>query len=158
MKDVADRAGVGVGTLYRHFENRQRLVSAVLEFTRAEILASVEMAVTGCDVEQAFRGMLRVSAEATHRYGALRQVALAEHLEMDIEVGRTPFRAIWQDLLARALREGFFRSDVDMAVVGAAFQAIFSSGKLSELADTRGAAAAADAFADLFLRGCRAES
>lgn len=39
LEDVARRAGVGIGTLYRHFPNRQSLMSAVFEDAVGELLA-----------------------------------------------------------------------------------------------------------------------
>lgn len=39
LEDVARRAGVGIGTLYRHFPNRQALMSAVFEDAVGELLA-----------------------------------------------------------------------------------------------------------------------
>ncbi len=38
LEDVAKRAGVGIGTLYRHFPNRQALMSAVFEDAARELL------------------------------------------------------------------------------------------------------------------------
>lgn len=38
LEDVARRAGVGIGTLYRHFPNRQSLMSAVFEDAVGELL------------------------------------------------------------------------------------------------------------------------
>ena len=38
LEDVARRAGVGIGTLYRHFPNRDALVSAVFEDAVDELL------------------------------------------------------------------------------------------------------------------------
>ncbi|MDX3645876.1 helix-turn-helix domain-containing protein [Streptomyces sp. MB09-02B] len=39
LEDIARRADVGIGTLYRHFPNRQALLSAVFEEAVADLLA-----------------------------------------------------------------------------------------------------------------------
>lgn len=39
LEDVAKRAGVGIGTLYRHFPNRHALLSAVFEESVEQLLA-----------------------------------------------------------------------------------------------------------------------
>ncbi|SCD56979.1 transcriptional regulator, TetR family [Streptomyces sp. SolWspMP-5a-2] len=39
LEDIARRAGVGIGTLYRHFPNRQTLLSAVFEDAVGDLLA-----------------------------------------------------------------------------------------------------------------------
>jgi len=40
--DVAERAGVSVGTLYQYFPNRQALIRAVLERYLMEMSASIQ--------------------------------------------------------------------------------------------------------------------
>jgi AcrR family transcriptional regulator len=39
LEDVARRAGVGIGTLYRHFPTRHALLSAVFEDAVSDLLA-----------------------------------------------------------------------------------------------------------------------
>jgi AcrR family transcriptional regulator len=42
LEDIARRADVGIGTLYRHFPNRQALLSAVFEEAVADLLARAQ--------------------------------------------------------------------------------------------------------------------
>src|SRR3954471_6462521 len=42
MNDIALRAGVAVGTVYNHFEDRDALLVALLEPRRAELLARID--------------------------------------------------------------------------------------------------------------------
>jgi AcrR family transcriptional regulator len=42
MGDIAARAGVSVGTLYNHFEDREALLSGLLEARRAELLTRLD--------------------------------------------------------------------------------------------------------------------
>jgi len=44
MKDIADRAGVGVGTLYRHFPDRDALISAAAEAHLGDLAGALETA------------------------------------------------------------------------------------------------------------------
>jgi AcrR family transcriptional regulator len=44
MKDIADRAGVGVGTLYRRFPDRDALISATAEAHLSDLAAALESA------------------------------------------------------------------------------------------------------------------
>jgi AcrR family transcriptional regulator len=44
MKDIADRAGVGVGTLYRRFPDRDALISAAAEAQLSDLAAMLEAA------------------------------------------------------------------------------------------------------------------
>jgi AcrR family transcriptional regulator len=42
MNDIAAKAGVAVGTLYNHFEDRDTLLTALLEMRRAGLIATVD--------------------------------------------------------------------------------------------------------------------
>jgi AcrR family transcriptional regulator len=44
MKDIADRAGVGVGTLYRRFPDRDALISATAEAHLSDLATTLEAA------------------------------------------------------------------------------------------------------------------
>ncbi|MFC6330914.1 helix-turn-helix domain-containing protein, partial [Alloalcanivorax gelatiniphagus] len=44
MQAVAERAGVGVGTLYRYFDNKATLAAAVFEAATAREVAAVDQA------------------------------------------------------------------------------------------------------------------
>ncbi|HWI73114.1 MAG TPA: helix-turn-helix domain-containing protein, partial [Baekduia sp.] len=54
LDDIAKRAGVGSGTLYRHFPTRDDLVSAVFTERMAEHVAAVEQAQREKDPWEAF--------------------------------------------------------------------------------------------------------
>jgi AcrR family transcriptional regulator len=153
MKDVADRAGVGVGTLYRHFESRQRLIAAIIDEMRAGLLVRIRATVSNEAPEDAFRAMIHAGAETYTQFGAIMEIALAENLEYG---HKDEFRALFDDLIRRAKEAGIFREDLDSGVLFGALEALFSSGKLFEFVEERGPIAAVDVFADLFLRGCRA--
>lgn len=47
MGDIAARAGVSVGTVYNHFEDREALLSGLLEARRAELLAQLDEVLRG---------------------------------------------------------------------------------------------------------------
>lgn len=149
MKDVADRAGVGVGTLYRHFASRENLLAAIIgearEALREEMFATLRLGAP----EDAFRAVLRIGAEAHERYGALTELALAE--DGDKEEFLDEFRG----LIRRGIEGGAFRADLDARVLLMTLESVFMSGKLVELGAERGYAEAADALSDLLLRGCR---
>src|SRR6202158_5442631 len=77
MKDIADRAGVGVGTLYRHFDNRDGLIAAVIELTREDLLVRVRASFANAPPADAFRSVFRAGVEAHVRFGVLTDVVLA---------------------------------------------------------------------------------
>jgi AcrR family transcriptional regulator len=152
MKDIAALADVGVGTLYRHFESRDGLLTALLDETRAELLARVQSAVADHAPADAFRAIFVAAADVFERFGALIEVAMARKLDVD-ERQHDEFTTIMDTLLARGVTEGAFRPDLDISVTRAAVESVFISGKFVELARDRGYSAAADALARAFLHG-----
>ncbi len=42
MNDIAAKAGVAVGTLYNHFEDRDALLTALLQYRRADLMARMD--------------------------------------------------------------------------------------------------------------------
>jgi AcrR family transcriptional regulator len=124
LEDIARRAGVGIGTLYRHFPSRQHLLEAVYVDEVEAIARSVE---DFADLEpwEALSGWLHrfVGFAATKR--ALAE-QLFEYIDRDSEVFRTcgdAISAAGEPLLRRAQQAGVVRPDakfVDVArMVGA---------------------------------------
>src|SRR5438093_13721719 len=58
VREVARHAGVGVGTLYRHFTAREDLVDAVLEGAFEDLVASAEAALAEPDPWTDFTGFV----------------------------------------------------------------------------------------------------
>jgi AcrR family transcriptional regulator len=154
MKDIAARAGVGVGTLYRHFESRDGLVSAIITEVHDDLHERIKAIAEGRAPDAALREVLRAGAAVLEGFGALFEAALA-HEELSAHEHRKDALPVMEALLARGVREGLFRRDLDIDILMASIEAIFVSGALMQLIEARGAEAAADAFADLLLQGCR---
>jgi AcrR family transcriptional regulator len=118
--EIARRAGVGVGTVYRHFPTRSALFEAVMlgrieQFTEQARLLSA----AGTAPEEAFRGYF------AHVVGevALNQ-ALCEALDDGSDTAiavpdqvRREFVESFETLLAQAKEAGAVRPDVDVADV-----------------------------------------
>lgn len=115
VREIADRAGVGLGTLYRHFPQRADLIAAVF---RREIDACAEMA----PVLAASHGPFDALAEWMQRYAAF--VATKRGLAQALHSGDPAFDALpghfdqklrpaLRGLLAAAVAAGEVRADVD---------------------------------------------
>ncbi|MFC8509770.1 TetR/AcrR family transcriptional regulator [Streptomyces sp. NPDC057411] len=116
LEDIARRAGVGIGTLYRHFPNREALLGAVFQDALAALLRySAELAgapdpcaalVTWLRTLIAHAGEYRGLSIALMSASYDRSSALAECSE--------PLRAAGTRLLARAKEAGAVRGDVSI--------------------------------------------
>jgi len=112
LEDVAERAGVGIGTLYRHFPTRQALLEAVyvgeIE-AMAHAAEELEDAAAGEALASWFRQYL--SFAATKR--ALTEALLEEDADENVLAA---CRALLSDagtgLIERAQAEGAVRPDV----------------------------------------------
>jgi AcrR family transcriptional regulator len=116
LEDVARDAGVGIGTLYRHFPTRQDLLEeAFLEETlllrdRAEAL------VDSPEAWEALVAWLRLQMEFASRGRSLgAAVMAAKHVEgSDLQVAYSAMRNAGDTLLHRAQASGDVKDDVDM--------------------------------------------
>ena len=114
LDDIARRAGVGTGTLYRHFPTRTDLQAAVYRSQVLAVCAAADELVTTVPPEQAFFGWVRAMAGylATKR-GLSR--ALIEAVGKDSELISGCWMAMREStdrLLAHAQRAGVLRDDI----------------------------------------------
>lgn len=116
MRTIAERAGVGLGTIYRHFPTQEALYQAVIIKRLRHLVAEADALLTAPDPGAAFFAFFgRVVATAT------RQRALADALAaagIDPKAGMAELsgemRAGIEALLARAQRAGDVRPDLRM--------------------------------------------
>ena len=107
MGDIAQRAGVAVGTLYNHFEDREALLAELLEARRQELLAAIDerlAALSEDGFEPRLRGLLlaMLTHMQTHArfFNILMQGEPARWKTTASSAGRGPRKTIEQ-LLAR---------------------------------------------------------
>jgi AcrR family transcriptional regulator len=109
IDDIARRAGVGHGTVFRRFPTKDALLAAVLSSHMAELAASAESACDEPDAGEAFSRFVRGMAEAYARNRSL--VEAVKRCEAAPEVSAL-VDAVGR-LLKHAQDEGAVRSDVD---------------------------------------------
>jgi AcrR family transcriptional regulator len=104
---VAERAGVAVGTVYRHFPSKSELFAEVFrEASQHEVDAmGVALAGSGPAAER-IAGGVEVFAERALRGRRLAWALLAEPIDPGVEAERLAFRRAYRDQLAAVLREG----------------------------------------------------
>jgi AcrR family transcriptional regulator len=128
LEEIARRAGVGIGTLYRHFPNRQALLEALYVGEVEEMCRSATALDTG-DPWEALIGWF----ESFTSYIATKRALAAElqnYLDQDaqlFQVCRTSLFEAGEPLLKRAQEAGVVRGDVS---IGEVIQMVVSIGKM----------------------------
>ncbi|WP_433256447.1 TetR/AcrR family transcriptional regulator [Streptosporangium sp. CA-135522] len=116
LRDVARRAGVGIGTLYRHFPTREALLEALVGHGFDGLSAAAEELLTAESPGDALISWLRDLAAGTTTYHGLpASVMAAVHDEESwLHESCAAMRAGGARLLTRAQEAGAVRSDVTM--------------------------------------------
>lgn len=127
LEDIARQAGVGIGTLYRHFPTRQDLLEAAFLDEAQELKARAEALAEQLDevpddggaAFEALVAWLRQQLDfGTHGRCMGAAVLNAKHVEgSDIQLACVAMRDSGAVLLRRAQETGTVRSEVEMADV-----------------------------------------
>ena len=118
LEEIARRAGVGIGTLYRHFPNRQALLEA-LYVGEVEEMCRSAAELDGSDPWEALNSWF----EGFVAYIATKKALAAElqnYLELDaplFQTCRTSLFAAGEPLLKNAQEAGLVRQDVSIGDV-----------------------------------------
>ena len=113
VEEITQHAGVGMGTLYRHFPTKEELIDAVLEDAFAEI---VELAEQAAAEDDAWAGLTTFLEQTLERHAAnrgLKEVlASSERERKRAEALRARIRPLLKQLVERAQAQGALRPDV----------------------------------------------
>lgn len=128
LDDIATQAGVGAGTLYRHFPTREALLAAVYR-TEVEKLAAAEKRLAGeLAPLEALRAwmLLFVDYIATKKIIAPALNAAVGGSSKVIEASHEPIQGAMRALVERAVNNGEMRRDVNAvdllkALIGVAY-------------------------------------
>jgi AcrR family transcriptional regulator len=114
LDEIARRAGVGIGTLYRHFPDRRALLEAVYRDQVEDICANARDLAAGASPVEALHRWVRalMNFGATKRNLASSLMSGPEKSEVALSCS-TMVREAADLLLAAAQRSGEIRPDVD---------------------------------------------
>lgn len=117
--EIARRAGIGVGTVYRRFPERSELVRALFESRVEEIVAFGEEAARNPDAWAGLREFLENALERQVADRGLKEV-MAQSLEggEHVSVGRERLGPIVDGLVNRAKEQGSLRHDAETSDLG----------------------------------------
>jgi len=115
LRDIARRAGVGLGTLYRHFPTREALLEALLRSSFDEFTTKARELETASSPDDALVSWLRDVVTFTGNYQGVVDVMMAakEDPESALHASCVTMRTAGTRLLTRAQAEGLARSDMD---------------------------------------------
>lgn len=113
VDEIARRAGVGMGTLYRHFPNKDALIDAIVDARFAELTGAAERALEAARAWDGVEGFLAVAVElqATDR-GFKDALAARGRDEPRVKAARRKLHAVIERLVNRGREEGALRPDL----------------------------------------------
>lgn len=118
LEDIAQHAGLGVGTAYRHFASRNEIASALLVQTLDAMIDSAEQTLTVEDPWQALIGFFEAAVEVQVGDRGLREVFLGVQDTGQIEYVHDRMTVIVTELVRRAQRAGVLRKDAATTDIG----------------------------------------
>lgn len=128
LEEIAREAGVGAGTLYRHYPSREALLAAALRDRQAELLAASREARDIPDADRALGRWLAALQDYLRTFNGLPAPVLAAVKERasPLALSCDTLVSITAEFLARAQRDGHARAgvtanDLFLATIGIAW-------------------------------------
>jgi len=116
MDDIADRAGVGVGTAYRRFANRDEVIEALFEDRLADYLALAETALADPDPWAGLVAFLERSLALQADDRGLKELLMRDRRAFDrVASARERVMPLLERLVGRAHGAGALRPGVTAA-------------------------------------------
>lgn len=113
VDEIARRAGVGMGTLYRHFPNKDALIDAVVDARFAELTAAAERALDAPDAWEGFASFLETAVDLqASDQGFKDALAARGRNEAGVKAARRRLHAAIARLVARGHAAGALRADL----------------------------------------------
>ena len=112
LEEIARRAGLGIGTLYRHFPSREALVEAIFERRIGELVIVAEEAVADPNAWAGFSRLLEQTLELQAGDRVLKDVLMRYPPGANKLAGaREELRALYEQVLERARNQRALRAD-----------------------------------------------
>jgi len=160
IKDIADRAGIGVGTIYRNFPGKNDLLIELIRGMMHEIAGALGEAEDAAEANPvaglrlALRGMYDIAG----RYGWLMEAKITGRLPDEVRQWVPPphqdvrFQALVR-IMERAKERGLIRHDTDIPVsILMLFMTVYPL-SCGPVRDGRGTAEVADTVIEIVLSG-----
>jgi AcrR family transcriptional regulator len=131
VADIAERAGVGKGTVYEYFSSKEELLFAVFELINAEISLRMDAALAaGGSSEEQLHNLLRLGAEVITEQVEMQPVILdfwaasrgkdsEETYRRAVVASYNYFRTLFANFIRNGQKQGEFKSSVDAEALAA---------------------------------------
>jgi AcrR family transcriptional regulator len=112
MDEIAAHAGVGIGTVYRHFPTKEALLTEMVRVRFQEFAAIATLAEDAEDPRDALETVMRRSAEAVEGDMGFQLAMMSNQLEWEgIEEQKAVLAAVLTRIIRRAVSAGVVRDD-----------------------------------------------
>jgi AcrR family transcriptional regulator len=112
VEEITHHAGVGMGTLYRHFPTKDDLIDAVLEDAYAEFARLAEEAAAAEDAWQGLTHFLEQALQLHVRNRGVKDLLAARDPDADpAAAARAAIRRLLRQVIDRAHEQGALRAD-----------------------------------------------
>jgi AcrR family transcriptional regulator len=113
VDEIARRAGVGMGTLYRHFPTKDALIDAIVDARFAELTAAAEHALLAEDAWEGFAGFLTAAVDLQRSDRGFKDALAAPGRdEKRVKAARRKLHDAIERLVARGREQGALRDDL----------------------------------------------
>jgi AcrR family transcriptional regulator len=163
IKEIAERAGVAVGTIYRHFPSKEELLAAICQSLLQDAVAGAEAAAAISNPIEALTSLLAGNLRRAARFGsligALAGGDLPRHHFDQIRAEALPrLKQRVRTLIQRGIDQGYLRRDLDPGIATAMIEGTGLPWSYALFAEGRDPETLARLIIKTFLEGARAES
>lgn len=155
MKEIAERAGVGIGTIYRNFPSKDDLIRAIVTEAIASIHATLETALSIDDPIDSVRALMAGGFAVSERYGDLIAAMMQGQMPPDCKHQFEQLGGVERvaGIIRRGIDRGVFRAGIDAEVAAAQLVASFHPWHYQALRRAHGPGDLVDAHLEIFLHG-----
>lgn len=118
---IADRVGIAQPTVFRHFQTRDRILEAVIEWIAGNLLGVISAVATGSGpADQRLKSLLERQLDFISRHRGLPRLLFSErlhqentHLKQAVRTVMQGYARIVSGVLEEGIQDGRFRPDLD---------------------------------------------